>query len=63
MSIPWAFLAQIDSTQVCALGNSTEKGVNLMPWRYHRAKQQAQTLKILFQRPLRAMILEHRCIP
>eukprot|EP00435_Cladocopium_sp_Y103_P062829 s1013_g24.t1 len=61
LSVTWSFLSELDPTQVCALGNwldTTEKGVNITPWRYHRGKQQqAQSLKLLMRLCLRALVV------
>ena len=65
LSVTWSFLSELDPTQVCALGNwldTTEKGVNITPWRYHRGKQQqAQSLKLLMRLCLRALVVDHKC--
>eukprot|EP00435_Cladocopium_sp_Y103_P050896 s279_g15.t1 len=65
LSVTWSFLSELDPTQVCALGNwldTTEKGVNITPWRYHRGKQQqAQSLKLLLRLCLRSLVVGFKC--
>jgi hypothetical protein len=65
LSVTWSLLSELDPTHACALGNwldATEKGVNITPWRYHRAKQQqAQSLKLLMWLCLRSLVVEYRC--
>eukprot|EP00435_Cladocopium_sp_Y103_P044163 s845_g12.t1 len=65
LSVTWSFLSELDPTQVCALGNwldTTEKGVNITPWRYHRGKQQqAQSLKLLLRLCLRSLVVDFKC--
>ena len=63
VGVTWGFLAKLDATQVCALGNwldTSEFKGNKMPWRYFRAKlQQSTMLKHMLHLSLRSLLVDH----
>ena len=62
LPVTLGFLAGLGATDVCAIGNwldSASQGCNVMPWRYHRAKQlQATTLKHRLRFVIKDIVLD-----
>ena len=62
LPVTLGFLAGLGATNVCAIGNwldSASQGCNVMPWRYHRAKQlQATTLKHRLRFVIKDIVLD-----
>ena len=62
LPVTLGFLAGLGATEVCAIGNwldSASQGCNVMPWRYHRAKQlQATTLKHRLRFVIKDIVLD-----
>ena len=62
LPVTLSFLAGLGATDVCAVGNwldSASQGCNVMPWRYHRAKQlHATTLKRRIRFVLKDIMLD-----